>query len=53
VEHGGRTVRVRTLPIGIPFDRFEKMALEAPERSFDSKIKVRERENCHVGIAVD
>ncbi|XP_050440661.1 uncharacterized protein LOC126845800 isoform X2 [Adelges cooleyi] len=30
VEHGGRTVRVRPLPIGIPFDRFVKMAEQAP-----------------------
>lgn len=30
VDHGGRTVRVCTLPIGIPFHRFEKMAKEAP-----------------------
>ncbi len=28
-EHGGRTVRVRPLPIGIPFGRFETMAKEA------------------------
>lgn len=26
VEHGGRTVRVRPLPIGIPFDRFVSLA---------------------------
>ncbi|XP_021947328.1 alpha,alpha-trehalose-phosphate synthase [UDP-forming] isoform X2 [Folsomia candida] len=31
VEVGGRTVRVRPLPIGIPFDRFVKMAEEAPQ----------------------
>ncbi|CAG0913995.1 unnamed protein product [Notodromas monacha] len=30
VEHGFRTVRVRPLPIGIPFKRFEQLALEAP-----------------------
>lgn len=30
VEHGGRTVRVRPLPIGIPFDRFVEMAKQAP-----------------------
>lgn len=40
VEHGGRTVRIRPLPIGIPFLRFEKMAREAKESSFDQKIKV-------------
>ncbi len=31
VEHGGRTVRVRPLPIGIPFDRFVQVAKEAPK----------------------
>lgn len=30
VEHGGRTVRIRSLPIGIPFDRFVEMAENAP-----------------------
>ncbi|XP_050535102.1 uncharacterized protein LOC126902117 [Daktulosphaira vitifoliae] len=30
VEHGGRTVRIRPLPIGIPFDRFVQMAEQAP-----------------------
>lgn len=30
VEHGGRTVRVRPLPIGIPFDRFVHLAEIAP-----------------------
>ena len=29
-EHGGRTVRVRALPIGIPFQMFEEMANNAP-----------------------
>ncbi|XP_025832646.1 alpha,alpha-trehalose-phosphate synthase [UDP-forming] [Agrilus planipennis] len=31
VEHGGRTVRVRPLPIGIPFDRFVELAHTAPK----------------------
>ena len=31
VEHGGRTVRVRPLPIGIPFDRFVQLAQSAPK----------------------
>lgn len=31
VEHGGRTVRVRPLPIGIPYERFVQMAHEAPK----------------------
>uniref|UniRef100_V5G5Y4 Alpha,alpha-trehalose-phosphate synthase (UDP-forming) n=1 Tax=Anoplophora glabripennis TaxID=217634 RepID=V5G5Y4_ANOGL len=30
VEHGGRTVRVRPLPIGIPFERFVELAEKAP-----------------------
>ncbi|XP_035915570.1 alpha,alpha-trehalose-phosphate synthase [UDP-forming] [Anopheles stephensi] len=29
VEHGGRSVRVRPLPIGIPFDRFVELAHSA------------------------
>ncbi|XP_067623488.1 uncharacterized protein Tps1 isoform X2 [Eurosta solidaginis] len=29
VEHGGRTVRIRPLPIGIPFDRFVTLAKTA------------------------
>lgn len=31
VEHGGRTVRVRPLPIGIPFERFASLAKNAPK----------------------
>lgn len=31
VEHGGRTVIVRPLPIGIPYDRFVNMAEAAPK----------------------
>ncbi|KAF5292542.1 hypothetical protein FQR65_LT01688 [Abscondita terminalis] len=31
VEHGGRTVRVRALPIGIPFERFVELAEKAPK----------------------
>jgi trehalose 6-phosphate synthase/phosphatase len=31
VEVGGRTVRVRALPIGIPFERFVKMAQDSPQ----------------------
>uniref|UniRef100_A0A1B6KCL4 Uncharacterized protein n=1 Tax=Graphocephala atropunctata TaxID=36148 RepID=A0A1B6KCL4_9HEMI len=30
VEHGGRTVRVRPLPIGIPYQRFVELAEKAP-----------------------
>ena len=35
-EHGGRTVRVRPLPIGIPFQRFEDMAKKAPKTLSDN-----------------
>lgn len=31
VEHGGRTVRIRPLPIGIPYERFVQMAHKAPK----------------------
>ena len=31
VEHGGRTVRVRPLPISIPYERFQQMAETAPD----------------------
>ena len=31
VEHGGRTVRVRPLPISIPYQRFHQLALGAPQ----------------------
>ena len=41
VEHGGRDVRIRALPIGIPFGRFEKLAELAVPRSIDQKVKVR------------
>ena len=39
-EHGGRTVRIRPLPIGIPFKRFDLMAREADGAHFDPDIKV-------------
>ena len=35
VEHGGRSVRVRPLPISIPFQRFHQMALAAPDSNWD------------------
>ena len=31
VDHGGRTVRVRSLPIGIPFKRFQQLAINAKD----------------------
>jgi len=36
VEHGGRTVRIRPLPIGIPFKRFEQLAHEAPDSNWEN-----------------
>ncbi len=40
-EHGGRTVRVRPLPIGIPYTRFEDMAKEAAPGKFGKNVQVR------------
>nr|APZ77037.1 trehalose-6-phosphate synthase [Gampsocleis gratiosa] len=40
VEHGGRTVRVRPLPIGIPFDRFVQLAESAPRVMLTTNQKV-------------
>ena len=37
-EHGGRSVRIRPLPIGIPFQRFEDMAKAAP-RTLSGNVK--------------
>ena len=37
-DHGGRTVRIRPLPIGIPFQRFEDMAKDAP-RTMNDKVQ--------------
>ena len=34
VEHGGRTVRVRPLPISIPYQRFHQLALHAPDSNW-------------------
>lgn len=40
-EHGGRTVRIRPLPIGIPFSRFDQMAHESPNCGLDTNnVKV-------------
>lgn len=39
VEHGGRSVRVRPLPIGIPFDRFVDLATKA-KKVIKTKHKV-------------
>lgn len=45
VEHGGRFVRVRPLPIGIPYDRFVHMAEVAPP--------VLNESNCKIVLGVD
>ncbi len=39
VEHGGRSVRIRPLPIGIPFDRFVELA-EGAKKIFETKQKI-------------
>ena len=39
VEYGNKTIVVRALPIGIPYDWFNKMAREAP-KPFSFKEKV-------------
>lgn len=39
VEHGGRSVRIRPLPIGIPFDHFVELAKGA-KRIFKTKQKI-------------
>lgn len=36
VEHGGRTVRVRSLPIGIPYEWFVQLAETAPKVSMSN-----------------
>ncbi|XP_046447216.1 alpha,alpha-trehalose-phosphate synthase [UDP-forming]-like [Daphnia pulex] len=40
VEHQGRKISVRPLPIGIPFDKFTRMAEEAPRVVRESKEKI-------------
>jgi len=40
VEHGSRMVRVRALPIGIPFNRFVEMAQEAPQMVNSGNLKL-------------
>ncbi|XP_071454496.1 uncharacterized protein Tps1 isoform X2 [Hetaerina americana] len=40
VEHAGRTVRVRPLPIGVPFDHFVQLAKKAPSLMPKTKQKV-------------
>ncbi|XP_054265178.1 uncharacterized protein LOC128988028 isoform X2 [Macrosteles quadrilineatus] len=40
VEHGGRTVRVRPLPIGIPYQRFVELAEQAPQMVTNTTQKI-------------
>ena len=47
VEHGGRTVRVRPLPISIPFQRFQQMATDAPDSNW-TDLQVNCQEKSHV-----
>lgn len=39
-EHGGRSVRIRALPIGIPFSNFHALAESAKETRSDNNLKV-------------
>ena len=39
VQYNGRTVQVKALPIGIPYDRFESLAATAP-RVFPADVKI-------------
>ena len=39
-EHGGRSVRIRALPIGIPFSNFQYLAESAKEDLSETKLKV-------------
>ena len=38
VEHGGRSVTIRAMPIGIPFAQFESVAESSRTNSFSSNI---------------
>ena len=40
VEHGSRMVRVRPLPIGIPFQSFVQMAKDAPKMVNSGSLKI-------------
>jgi hypothetical protein len=40
VEHHRRGVRVKALPIGIPYDRFEMLAKTAPKVFSNDEVKV-------------
>lgn len=42
VEHHRRGIRVKALPIGIPYDKFEEMALAAPAAYSHDGVKVKD-----------
>ena len=39
-EHGGRSVRIRALPIGIPFTNFQTLAQSSTATISNNKVKV-------------
>ena len=39
-EHGGRSVRIRALPIGIPFTNFQTLAQSSPATISNNSVKV-------------
>ena len=39
-EHGGRSVRIRALPIGIPFAHFQSLAESSTESLSADNVKV-------------
>ena len=39
-EFGGHTVRIRELPIGVPFKHFESLAESAPDKSLTKKVQI-------------
>ena len=39
-EHGGRSVRIRALPIGIPFENFQSLAESSTENLCNHNLKV-------------
>ena len=51
VEHCGRPVLVRALPIGIPYQRFESLARTAP-RVFPTDMKVENIDIMHSKIGL-
>ena len=39
-EHGGRSVRIRALPIGIPYTNFQTLAQSSPATISNNSVKV-------------